>query len=654
MHDVTSTIVCRLVLALWFLAFGLQAQAQAPQVLGPDIAYGVLVDSTGALSHHQVAALPDSAFEWRRTLFSEGYSPQTYWLRLHLPVESFVDGELWFEAFPPFLDDLRLFHRPRSSVDSPHSEWQTQQAGDRWPAAERPIRYRYFVFALPPSGPEGMDLLIRIQTSSALMLEGKFWSPPAFFNQASRSTALASIYLGMAIFASALAAAILFILRNRTLLAVFCLSVSYLYYASIQGFSQWLLFVGWPLWFVDQHVSVVNFMVHIIMLWVGREALQLPRFYPRLDRAYLALMGVMGLLSLSIPTAHYGQAIQFNYLLSEIGKIGLIMIAMRLWAKQGLEYGLIGLVCALLTFSSLSSMLSAAGLIPLIPWLFVLWQDFLVILMLVVMGISVYRVAQENKALRSKELLQKTLKIERDAGFRQRQFLGMVSHEFRSPLAVISLAAQNLSLDPPLDQDELDQRASKLLRATRRLVQLTDNCLEDARLGSQLQVLERQPCSLCRLIEEAAEIVVLSGTHQVSLSLNGQPVVRPANPIECGLDCDPALLRIALSNLLDNAVKYSPPGPIQLQLLTEPGQVQLHVISHGPPIPAALQSVIFERYVQGERAPDQPSRSGAGLGLFIAREIVRAHGGELSLLASTAHQTCFVIRLPTGAPEVRA
>ncbi|MEO5343741.1 MAG: sensor histidine kinase [Gammaproteobacteria bacterium SHHR-1] len=640
-----------LALLLCLLAFGLHAQATEPLALGPDIPYGLLIDPSGQLDVETVAALPDSAFDWRNGLLSAGYRKETHWLRLHLPASAFAAGELWFEAFPPYLDDLRLFQRPRPSGNNPPPDWQIQQAGDRHPLAERPIRYRYFVFALPPPGAQGMDLLIRIQTRSAMMLEGKFWSPAGFFNQASRSTAYWSFYLGLATLATVLAIAITLTLRSRVMLAVSSFSVSYLFLASIQGLSQWLLLPGLPLGLIDQHTSVLNFLIQISMLWVGREVLRLPLHHPRLDRLYLGLMAFIGLLMLSSPTDYYGQATQISYLLFEAGKLGLVIIALRLWIKQGLEYGLIGLVFGLFSLSSLSAVLSVAGLIPLIPGLYLLWHDLLVIIMLLVTGISVYRVAQENKAMRSKQWLEQSLKLERDACFRQRQFLGMVSHEFRSPLSLISLAARNLRANPPLDQTELDQRADKIQRATQRLIQLTDNCLADARFGSQLQILERQPYSLYRLIKEAADMVKLSGSHQLDIQRNGVAATLESSEGDCLLNADPALLRIALSNLLDNAIKYSPPGRIELHLWIEPEQVRLQVANPGRPIPAELQARIFERHVKGPADPDSRSPSGAGLGLFIAREIIQAHDGELSLLHSTASETRFEIRLPRALHE---
>jgi hypothetical protein len=376
----------KLSLLPWLLCLSLTAaQAEAPLVLGPDIPYGLLIDPSGALGVADIAALPDSAFTWRDDLFSAGYRKEVYWLRLHLPASAFAAGELWFEAFPPYLDDLRLFHRPRPSDDAPAPAWRMQQAGDRYPAAERPIRYRYFVFALPPPGigesegaevadgtegtGSGMDLLIRLQGHSALMLEGKFWTPAAFFNQASRSTAYWSFYLGLAALATVLAIAITLILRSRTMLAVTSFSVSYLFLASIQGLNQWLLFPGLPVWWIDRHTNLFNFLIQITILWVGREALQLPRHYPRIDRIYLVLMGLMGLLALSVFSNHYGLAAQLSYLLLEIGKLGLVIIALRLWVKEGLAYGLVGLVYALFTLSSMSAVLNVSGVIPLIPML---------------------------------------------------------------------------------------------------------------------------------------------------------------------------------------------------------------------------------------------------------------------------------------------
>ncbi|MDR8273775.1 histidine kinase, partial [Acinetobacter baumannii] len=91
-------------------------------------------------------------------------------------------------------------------------------------------------------------------------------------------------------------------------------------------------------------------------------------------------------------------------------------------------------------------------------------------------------VRAENRQLEQKQRLARELQIEREASFHQRQFMGMVAHEFRTPLAVIQAALENLRLSAASTSQEA--RFDRIGRAATRLVQLTDNCLADARLAS--------------------------------------------------------------------------------------------------------------------------------------------------------------------------
>ncbi|MCS5947060.1 hypothetical protein LNP25_29850 [Klebsiella variicola subsp. variicola] len=125
-----------------------------------------------------------------------------------------------------------------------------------------------------------------------------------------------------------------------------------------------------------------------------------------------------------------------------------------------------------------------------------LWQYALIVHIITVLIIAILRVRAENRQLEQKQRLARELQIEREASFHQRQFMGMVAHEFRTPLAVIQAALENLRLSAASASQEARFDASG--RAATRLVQLTDNCLADARLASHdLQsIASRPPC--CR------------------------------------------------------------------------------------------------------------------------------------------------------------
>ena len=114
------------------------------------------------------------------------------------------------------------------------------------------------------------------------------------------------------------------------------------------------------------------------------------------------------------------------------------------------------------------------------------------------------------------------------------------------------------------------------------------------------------------------------------------------------LRADRALLQMAILNLLDNAVKYNElEGSVGVSLTPENGSFVLTVCSTGPGIPREEQPKLFSRFYRGDCARQRPAE-GFGLGLSLAREIVRAHGGELTLRESRPGRTCFELRLPAA------
>ena len=111
------------------------------------------------------------------------------------------------------------------------------------------------------------------------------------------------------------------------------------------------------------------------------------------------------------------------------------------------------------------------------------------------------------------------------------------------------------------------------------------------------------------------------------------------------MKCDRARISQLLSNLVANALTYSTPGtPVRAITHIADGVFELKVVNHGEPIPQVAMARLFSPY---ERGAVRPSQQGLGLGLYIASEIARAHGGTLTV-SSTPDETCFTLRIPTG------
>ena len=211
----------------------------------------------------------------------------------------------------------------------------------------------------------------------------------------------------------------------------------------------------------------------------------------------------------------------------------------------------------------------------------------------------------------------------------------MVNHEFRTPLAVVDSAATEQLSFPSPDIDSQLERAAQIRRACRRLTALVDNCLISDRLDAPAFRLQLHRAPVMELVDDAAQLVHWSRRHRLRLDSAQAPAI---------WECDSTLIRIALSNLVDNAVKYAKAGEITVRARTDDrGQLELTVSDQGPGLAPELALRIFERFERGHRS-DQAR--GFGLGLWVARRIARLHGGDIQAAPSPEGGTSFTLTLP--------
>jgi signal transduction histidine kinase len=199
---------------------------------------------------------------------------------------------------------------------------------------------------------------------------------------------------------------------------------------------------------------------------------------------------------------------------------------------------------------------------------------------------------------------------------KERRFIDNAAHQLRTPLAALSLQAQLIARED--DPTQRDIQVVQLRAAVARAAELTEQLLTLARIGPS-----SGDAGSIDLHAEAsgvlAESALVAAAQGVSLALGGQA---PA------FDGDPALARLILSNLVENAVTHSPPGAeVQVTLSASDEQVFLRVSDRGPGVPGPERERVFERFFRGVHA----TGSGAGLGLSIVDEAVRNLGGVVTL-----------------------
>jgi signal transduction histidine kinase len=250
---------------------------------------------------------------------------------------------------------------------------------------------------------------------------------------------------------------------------------------------------------------------------------------------------------------------------------------------------------------------------------------------------------------RAEELLRSALaaehhaRLEAETALRVRdEFLTIAAHELRNPLACLSLHAQvamrRLGHDEHLDPARTEHSLQSISAQANRLSRLLDRLLDVSRLEADHLTLQRRPTDLTALMEQ-----VVTSTRAWS---DRHPIVLEM-PASLEAWVDPLRLEQVLANLLDNALKHSPCGaPIVVTLsLPTPGTVELAVSDRGIGIPTDARDRIFERFFQ---ARSDDATQGLGLGLYVSRQIVELHGGQIRADFPTDGGTRVVVNLPVG------
>ena len=225
------------------------------------------------------------------------------------------------------------------------------------------------------------------------------------------------------------------------------------------------------------------------------------------------------------------------------------------------------------------------------------------------------------------------------------EFLSVASHELRTPLTSLQARAQ-LSLrrirrDGAANTEQVTAAFEEMRRQTQRLGALITQLLDVSRLEAGRLTLGMERLDLVALVRQVMDALPESEEHTFALRAPEHLVVR----------ADGLRLEQVLTNLLDNAVKYSPNGgriEVELRALA-PLAVEIAVRDHGTGIPPARREAIFERFY---RAHTDSYQSGLGLGLYISRQIVELHGGSITAVFPDDGGARFVIVLPTNDPEV--
>lgn len=223
---------------------------------------------------------------------------------------------------------------------------------------------------------------------------------------------------------------------------------------------------------------------------------------------------------------------------------------------------------------------------------------------------------------------------ENPAARRQEEALSIVFHELRRPLATL-VSASEMAMEPNMPDEERTYLLASVHRQALRLNDFLEEILEAARIQSGSLRLNLRAMDVRSLVADTcAEFDDTCTTHDIRYLPDRRPL-----PVAA----DPAKLRMVLSNLMANAIKYSPPGStVTVKVYRDQSAIVIQVDDEGPGVPEAYRQKIFEEFF---RIPGTSER-GFGLGLYIARKLVQAHRGAIWVEGREPRGSRFIVSLP--------
>ncbi|MET8452531.1 HAMP domain-containing sensor histidine kinase [Streptomyces sp. NPDC005209] len=242
------------------------------------------------------------------------------------------------------------------------------------------------------------------------------------------------------------------------------------------------------------------------------------------------------------------------------------------------------------------------------------------------------------------EHIDASLAVRAEAEQRLRRFVADASHELRTPLMSVRGYADLFQYAAANAPEERDRHLSRLRAEAARMGVLLDDLLLLARLdAAEVEApLRLEDVDLTELVREAAD-AFLAGHPGHTLTLD-------AGPVPLTVRLDPVRIRQVLDNLLTNAAVHTPPGTeVSLCVSVLADMASVRVGDSGPGIPAADRARVFDRFYRVDKARSR-DRGGSGLGLSVARALVRAHGGTIRLGAEEG-ATVFTVTLPLNARD---
>lgn len=545
-----------------------------------------------------------------------GFTSDAIWLafRISHPVNSQQSWRL--EINNALLEDVRLYQK------GPTGAWSEQRAGSHLPHSDWPAATRAPTFTIDPM-PGTSALLVRLETRNAMSTVIKLWSADSFLDHALTENLAWGLYFGT--YALVILTQCMFWFWTRERLSGWYVPYAILNFLGLfltSGIPQNLLNLTAPL--ATPLLGALLCINTLIGLKYFAVLIELNEAMPKTHRYLLLGFGALTIAALLLVlSGHYAAGVQTIQITTLLIMLIQLAIALRLLVRGHAPARIFLYVFVFFYIGIAIRYLRNLGFLPA-----GILTDYSI-----QAGSLAHMVVMNLFIIYRYNALKQALTLEMNARQEQRDFVAMVSHEFRTPLAIISTSVQQLAANLTAPLEKSLRRCSNIQSAARRMDEMITNYLSSERMENLGRHIHRDQCRPAEILRHLAQDWP---DRSIELVEDSAPET---------LRCDPELLQLALRNLLANADRYAPSGtPITLRSSVDGNYWHITVIDHGPGLKSDELPRIFQKYFRGSASQGKP---GAGLGLFIVRNIIEAHGGTVNA-QSREGQTMFTISIPTN------
>lgn len=604
---------------------------------GDVLPMAVWQDQDGQATFEQVIAAErdsssDSLFSRKvEKGFSGGYTNDAFWFKLTLQASS-EPSRIYLEVQPTYLDYVSLYW------PDDQGNFQEQHLGDRVAFSQRPIHSRGFVFPVDLGALEKTAYL-RLKTSSSSLMLVKVWQRDAFHQKNQRDYFLFALLLGIGI--SLIFFNSLQMVGQKSFMYyafIFFLVVQVIAIFVINGFASEFLFPNQPE--IDSAFVGVVTMLLLMTISLGHY------FFLRLSWQETPILFSLTWGGVLLSVVGIAGAISGFYV-KTTPLIGLYTIMLyAVWILFGLRriqqkdpYA------HWVVFASVAGIFSSVAMIlVLLGWFSVESVGLYAYQVGAIAGIFAFQMIVsgniKDALLKNKQLTiervthRKLLQQEQATQQKQSQFIAMLTHEIKTPLSIIQMALSQQG----------HQLASHAKIAAQDIIQILDRCAISERLETTIVEVSFESIALAPwLIEFLPQVQDEHDRLSVQIDVDAQLRVK----------ADPVYLRIVLSNLIENALKYSrKASPVQLKLFklaSDNGQAEMALQVSNQVDQQALPDAerLFHKYY---RAPTSHRVSGSGVGLYLVKALSEAMHARVSYTHSDT-KVCFTVYFPIETPE---